>query len=189
MRRNCDVLTINAMMIMKMKELFMEGEGGLLVLTLTGEADSLNPIGEIGFLIISETKKKDTQILMSLVSLLLMGILMLSQHCFRLRKLIICLIYSIFPWRIMSYLWFINLKKGQRPGGISCKTSVCAKQTTLTGEADSLNLIGEIGFLIISETKEEDTQILMSLVSLLLMGILMLSQHCFRLRKLIICLT
>ena len=37
MRRNCDVPTINTMMIMKIKGLSMEGEGDSLILTLIGE--------------------------------------------------------------------------------------------------------------------------------------------------------
>jgi len=44
--------------------------------------------------------------------LLLMGVMMLSQHCFGSRKLIICLTWSTFSWKITSNLWFINLKEG-----------------------------------------------------------------------------
>ena len=62
---------------------------------------------------------------------------------------------------------------------------------TLIGEVDSLNLVEEIGFLILSVTKEEDIQILISFLILfiLLMGVMMLSQLCFGSRKLISCLT
>ena len=68
MRRNYGVPIINTMMIIKIKGLSMEGEGGSLILTLIEEVDSLSLIGEIGFLILSVTKEEDIQILMSLGS-------------------------------------------------------------------------------------------------------------------------
>jgi len=60
-----------------------------------------------------------------------MGVLMLSHPYFRLIKLISCLTWSIFSWRIMSSLCLINLKKKQRHGGINCKTSVWTKANHL----------------------------------------------------------
>jgi len=57
--------------IIKIKGMSIEVEGGSLILTLIGEADFLTLIGETCFLILSVTKE-DTQILMSLRSLLLM---------------------------------------------------------------------------------------------------------------------
>jgi len=66
-------------------------------------SEFLNPDRGDGFLIQSATKE-DTQILTNLGSLLLMGILMLSQSYFGSRKLISYLTWSIFSWKIMSSL-------------------------------------------------------------------------------------
>ena len=85
-KRNCTIPSINTM-IMKMKGWFMEGEGGPLTLILIGEKEFWTLIGEIDFLILFVIKE-DTQTLMSLGSLLLMGILILSDPCFGLMKLI-----------------------------------------------------------------------------------------------------
>ena len=57
-------------------------------------------------------KRGGYSILMSLRSLLLMRILMLSQAYFGLIKLIIYLTWHVFPWKILSNLWLINLKEG-----------------------------------------------------------------------------
>jgi len=59
----------------------------------------------------------------------------------------------------------------------------------LIRETNFWTLIGEIGFLILFVTTEEDTQILMSLGFLLLMKILILYHLCFGLMKLISYLT
>jgi len=59
---------------------------------------------------------------------------------------------------------------------------------TLIGEAGFITLVRGTCFLIISRTKEEDIQILISIliIFLLLMGVMMLSQPYFGSRKLII---
>jgi len=65
----------------------------------------------------------------------------------------------------------------------------CSPILILIGEADFLTLIEKVDFLILFVTKDEDTQILMSLGSLLLIGILILSHSYFGVMKLINCLT
>jgi len=116
MRRNCDVLIINTMMIMKIEGCSMIGKGGWLILALVGEVDFQTLIGETGFLILF---------------LLLMGVLMLSQPYFGSIKLMGCLIWSIFLWRIKSSSWSTNLKEEQLHGGINFKTFVCTKTSRL----------------------------------------------------------
>jgi len=74
----------------------MEGERGSLILILIGEVNFQTLIGEIDFLIQSVIKEEDIQFLMSLESLLLMGVLMLSHPYFGLIKLISSLTWSIF---------------------------------------------------------------------------------------------
>ena len=74
----------------------MEGEGGSLILILIGEVNFQTLIGEIDFLIQSVIKEEDIQFLMSLESLLLIGVLMLSHPYFGLIKLISSLTWSIF---------------------------------------------------------------------------------------------
>ena len=80
-------------MIMKEIRWPMEGVGDSLILTLIGEAGLLTLIRGTCFLILSETKEEDIQILMSFLFLflLLMGVMMFSQLFFGSRKLIICL--------------------------------------------------------------------------------------------------
>jgi len=73
----------------------MKGEGGSLILILLGEMYFQAPIREKDFLIRYVRKEEDTQMLMNLGSLLLMGILMLSQPYFGLKKLISCLTWNI----------------------------------------------------------------------------------------------
>ena len=93
-------------MIMKNIGWHMEGVGDSLILTLTGDAGFLIQIGGTCFLILSEIKEEDIQILMSLfllLFLLLTGVMMFSQPYFGSRK-IICLTLSIYPWKIMSNL-------------------------------------------------------------------------------------
>jgi len=67
MKRNCDVPSITAMMIMETEGCSMIGKGGSLIRILVGEANFQTLIGEISFLILF---------------LLLMGVLMLSQSYF-----------------------------------------------------------------------------------------------------------
>ena len=105
MKRSCEVPSITTMIlliIIKMKGCSMEGDGGSLILTLIEGTNFRTLIGEIGFLTLFVTKEEDTQITMSLGSLLLMGILILSQLYFGLRKLISCFTRSIFQWKILQ---------------------------------------------------------------------------------------
>jgi len=94
----------------------MIDNGGLLILTLIGEANFRTLIGETSFLI---------------QFFLLMGVLMLSQPYFGLTKLMGCLTWSIFPWMIKSSLRYTNLKEGQRHGRINFKAFVCTKTNHL----------------------------------------------------------
>jgi len=59
---------------------------------------------------------------------LLMGVMMLSQPFFGSK--LICLKWSIFSWKIMLNLWFINLKEGLRHGEIDFKCAYVPRQAT-----------------------------------------------------------
>ena len=74
---------------------------------------------------------KDTEILISLGFLLLMGVMMLSQPCFGSRKLISFLTWNILSWKTMSILWLINLKEEQWYGGINFKTCLYTNESQL----------------------------------------------------------
>ena len=94
----------------------MRDDGDSLILTLIREADFLILIGKVSFLILF---------------LRLMGLMMLNQPCFESRKLISYLTWGIFSLKIISNLWFINLKERLRRDGNDFKTCICNKASHL----------------------------------------------------------
>ena len=73
-KRNYEISSITTIMIMNMEGCSIIGNGGLLILTLIGEADFWTLIGEVAFLILFMTKEENTQILMSFFILFLLFI-------------------------------------------------------------------------------------------------------------------